>query len=192
MSKRIKQNENIGSTEDLNSKTFGRLCDSPSFCKGSFLIKLPNVSEGISKKWLRVDLQKRFFRMRGATGKKNKTEKKEPNHFYFGGELQKYNGPRTSSEEIKSRILSSWLEGKEGLSGFMGVVLHFPSWLVVWKGNEIRMVEVAALAGDTTAHFLINKKGHEELKGTMRNCKELRDLHEWVSQWSNLVWINTK
>lgn len=53
---------------------------------------------------------------------------------------------------------------------------------MVWKGNEVRMVEAAALASDTTARFLINKKGHEEPKGTMRNCKELRDLHEWVSQ----------
>lgn len=41
--------------------------------------------------------------------------------------------------------------------------MHFPGWLVVWKRNEVRMVEVAALAGDTTALFLIIKKGHEEL-----------------------------
>lgn len=46
----------------------------------------------------------------------------------------------------------------------MAVVLHFPGWLVVWKGSGVRMVEVAALAGDTTALFLINKKGCEELQ----------------------------
>lgn len=46
----------------------------------------------------------------------------------------------------------------------MGVVLHFPGWLVVWKGNEVGMVEVAALAGDTTALFLLNKNDHEVLQ----------------------------
>lgn len=46
----------------------------------------------------------------------------------------------------------------------MGVVLHFPGWLVVWKGNEVGMVKVAALAGGTTALFLLNKNDHEVLQ----------------------------
>lgn len=46
----------------------------------------------------------------------------------------------------------------------MGAVLRFPGWLVVWKGNEVGMVEVVALALDTTALFLLNKNDHEVLQ----------------------------
>jgi len=50
------------------------------------------------------------------------------------------------------------LKDKESFPGFTGVVWLFPCWLEVWKGNTVRMSEVAVFAGDT-ALLLINKKG---------------------------------
>lgn len=58
----------------------------------------------------------------------------------------------------------------------MGVVLHFPGSLVVWKGNEVGMVEVAALAGDTAALFLLNK-----------NDREVLQRINWLMQMSIIV-----
>lgn len=150
---------------------------SPSFCKGSFLIKLLDVSEGISKEWLHADFQKLFFKMWDAIGIKKKKGGGGGNLLLWGRATEV---SWASWQESKSRILSSWLEGKEGFSRFMGAVLHFPSWLVVWKGNEVKMVEVVALAGDTIALFLINKKGHEELQ----RIKWLT----WMGHHSDQIW----
>ena len=50
---------------------------SSNFCKGSFLIKVPGVSEGISKEWLNVVFQKLFFKMWDAIKKKKKKKKEK-------------------------------------------------------------------------------------------------------------------
>lgn len=133
---------------------------SPSFCRGTFLIKLLDVSEGISKEWFHEAIFPKglFQDTRCYLRKKkkvNNNNKKAPPH----KQLLIW-GRATEIQCAKNFLRRGWGQNSSVMvgrqRGFLqvhGSCFSFP-----------QLVSVAALAGDTTALFLMNKKDCEELQ----------------------------